>query len=115
MGAKSGAKTKLKAGPYTETGTCYKYEGRSRASYSCPVATEHLDKVIDAVKPNLKVCGVTKGIVIIKKSKNAGVAGDDRIKAHVVKSGFNAYAIGPYGASSPQESVEGYSIDTGWT
>lgn len=113
--SKGMAKNRLARGKYTKTGYCYRGTGRYRQRYECQVAITDLSKPIDEVKPDLKVCGVTKGIVILKKTKSYGIAGDDRIKAHSNQQFFNAFAVGPYGSSSPQESVEGYSINGRWT
>uniref|UniRef100_A0A7M5WU20 Uncharacterized protein n=1 Tax=Clytia hemisphaerica TaxID=252671 RepID=A0A7M5WU20_9CNID len=116
---KSKASKILSTGPYTYKGKCYKYEwfffSRYRKSYSCDKPQKDLAKTRDAVRGELKVCSITKAIVMLKKKHSYGIVGDDRIKVHLKKGDFNAFAVGPYGSSSAQESVEGYSINGGWT
>ncbi|XP_066912653.1 uncharacterized protein [Clytia hemisphaerica] len=110
---KTQAKNILKTGPYTYKDTCY----HGRVRYTCDRPQNDLSKTIDAVKDDLKVCSVTKGIVILKKDKGYGIAPKvaNRIRGHFLKGEFNAFVIGPWGSSSPQESVEGVTINGGWT
>ena len=111
---KTQAKNILKTGPFTYKSTCYKnVNGRNSGStsYSCNKPQEDLAKTIDAVKSDLKMCSITKGVVILKKNKGYGISPKvaNRIRGHFVKSEFNAFVIGPFGSSSPQESVDGVS------
>jgi len=108
---KAMATNELKGRRYSWTETCR--SGRRR--YTCTKTASDLTKIVDAIRPDVKVCSITKGVVILRKTKSYGIHGDGRILSHYSQAYFNVFAVGMYGASSPQESVEGYSINGGWT
>ena len=50
---------------------------------------------------------------MIKYNKDPGIVGDKRSYVQV-GGGFKIVAFGPYGSSSPQVSVDGYSSKWNW-